>query len=241
MARSRFWGLTLVSVALAITIIQTGWSDDPRTGKLPATLSPPRTPAQLTSAAPMEPTCQVYALGELGNDANLGKWIAGTIPEVIQPGTWTPAALSAGTTGKRFLSYYAPTKTLVVYHTPAVQAQVEAFLKNLKKALPQERAATRPARTAAQEQGVVPAIYATPSVVKTSDPTTAPKVSYPVPYPPQSPKHLFHFIIRYEGEGVVDSTVAGLLKEIYGGKNAASEDAGAKAKPAVAVPAVVAQ
>ena len=32
-------------------------------------------------------------------------------------------------------------------------------------------------------------------------------MSYPVPAPARPPKHLFHFIIRYEGNGVVDENV----------------------------------
>src|SRR5262249_50653316 len=36
--------------------------------------------------------------------------------------------------------------------------------------------------------------------------------TYLVPNPARSPKHLFHFIIRYEGEGIVDSNVVEAIK-----------------------------
>src|SRR5207244_8912884 len=37
---------------------------------------------------------------------------------------------------------------------------------------------------------------------------------YAVPPPVGRPKHLFHFIIRYEGEGIIDSNVAELYKSM---------------------------
>jgi hypothetical protein len=37
-----------------------------------------------------------------------------------------------------------------------------------------------------------------------------------VPAPVKQPKHLFHFIIHYDGEGSVDPAVTGLLKEYTG-------------------------
>src|SRR5437016_3804139 len=38
-------------------------------------------------AMPMH-TCKVYSLSDLGDDPKLCKWIAETIPEVIQPASW---------------------------------------------------------------------------------------------------------------------------------------------------------
>src|SRR5262245_16577304 len=61
--------------------------------------------------------CQekIYSLRSLtarfGDDPALGEWIATTIPEVIQPGTWR----EEGGPGK--LSYFPPGKILVVYHS----------------------------------------------------------------------------------------------------------------------------
>src|SRR5207248_9263824 len=80
-----------------------------------------------TPAAAM--TRAFYALSELGDDPSLGEWAAGTIPAVVRPESWggTPA-------GKPSISYHAPTRVLVVYHTAAAQAEVAAFLKDLKTA-----------------------------------------------------------------------------------------------------------
>src|SRR5688572_17876871 len=33
-------------------------------------------------------SCVIYPLGDLADDPGFAKWIAETIPEVIQPGTW---------------------------------------------------------------------------------------------------------------------------------------------------------
>src|SRR5438309_2051545 len=43
-------------------------------------------------------------------------------------------------------------------------------------------------------------------------------LTYPVPAASRAPKHLFHFIIRYEGEGIVDGNVADVLKAQLGKK-----------------------
>jgi hypothetical protein len=42
--------------------------------------------------------------------------------------------------------------------------------------------------------------------------------AYPVPPPPALPKHLFHFIIRYEGEGIIDQNVVKFAKALTGEK-----------------------
>src|SRR5262249_22058274 len=70
----------------------------------------------------------IYALSELGEDPSLGVWATETIPTVIRPGTWvgTPA-------GTPQLRHHGAAKVLVVYHCPAVQAEVGAFLNDLKK------------------------------------------------------------------------------------------------------------
>jgi len=46
---------------------------------------------------------------------------------------------------------------------------------------------------------VLPAQFAPPA--ERVGPVQSGPTGYPVPYPPMTPKHLFHFIIRYEGEG----------------------------------------
>jgi hypothetical protein len=139
----------------------------------------------------------------LEDDPNLCQWIADTIPEVIQPESWKQDGVK--------LSYYAPSKILVVNHTSAVHAQVEEFLQNLKKSLPRQNAT---ANTDARDSGVAPAQFALKDPPRPVGPVQANAASYPVPFPPQAPKHLFHFIIRYEGEGIIDSSVVKFAKAL---------------------------
>src|SRR5262249_48898430 len=162
---------------------------------------------QSTSSATsdaQERICTIYALAELGEDSDLGKWIAETIPEVIEPGTWK---------GQGALRYYAPKNILVVYHTPAVQAKVDGFLKNVKKSLPAVKAGKpTAAKTSSPQQTIVPTGHHVPALLKTSTPEPEPRLGYAVPAPVKAPKHLFHFIIRYEGEGIIDDNVVKFLK-----------------------------
>jgi hypothetical protein len=250
MVRSRFSALTVLSLVLAFTLTSKGRSEEKPKQKpnaLPSSYDPLRgatfeagnliqLPAQETKVAEKtektELTCTVYALSDLGDDPNLGKWIAETIPEVIHPGTWNQAGASGE--DKRVLSYYAPAKVMVVYHTPAVQTKVAAFLSNLKKTLPtqEEKATTRREKADACDPAVVPASYFR-RPTKTEEPGSSPPLGYPVPRQAKQPKHLFHFIIRYEGEGIIDDTVAGVMKEIYGKKTATEEEPENKATPAV--------
>jgi hypothetical protein len=147
-------------------------------------------------------TCKVYSLADLGDDPALGKWIADTIPQMIQSGSWT------GADGKSKLSYFAPGKVLVINQTAAVHGQVDDFLQSLKKTLPHAKVAKR-------DPQVMPAQF-TPPGVPQAGPMVTPSQAYPVPYPPQTPKHLFHFIIRYEGDGVIDSNVVKFAKALGG-------------------------
>ncbi len=148
-------------------------------------------------------TCVTYSLAELGGDADLGKWVAETIPEVIAPGTWK---------GQGVLRYYGPKNLLVVYHTPATHAKVDAFLQSVKKSLPagNDRVST-PMAVLTGGAAVVQADFRAPGTVRrTASPEQS--LSYPVPAPATRPKHLFHFIIRYEGEGIVDDNVVKAFK-----------------------------
>lgn len=149
---------------------------------------------------------KIYSLAEFGGDAEFAKWIATTIPMTIMPNSW--ASAKPGLTGDDGrLSYYAPGKVLVVYHTPAAHAQIETFLKNVKKAMHTENVSamiTPPSVVQAQlvPNGATP--YAPPPQMP---PALTPTHGYPVPATATLPKHLFHFIIRYEGEGIIDSNV----------------------------------
>jgi hypothetical protein len=201
MFRSRFFAATALVAALTI-IAQTSRSEEKyATGAV--------APAELGirpygGGDAQERAYTIYSLAELGEDADLGKWIAETIPEVIEPGTWK---------GQGVLRYYAPKNILVVYHTPAVQAKVDGFLKNVKKSLPSAKAGkATAAKTSAQQQMVVPAGYRAPALLKASTPAPEQQLGYAVPAPAKAPKHLFHFIIRYEGEGIIDDNVVKFMK-----------------------------
>src|SRR5262249_26738395 len=147
---------------------------------------------------------KIYSLAELGSDPGFGEWIAQTIPEVIATGTWK---------GPGVIRYYAPKNILVVCHTPAVQAKADEFLKDVRKSLPDAKRATAAApKSSGVDREVVPTAYRAPALLKTSAPTSDPTLSYPVPAQAKPPKHLFHFIVRYEGEGIIDDSVVKVMK-----------------------------
>jgi hypothetical protein len=231
MLRFRFEMVTALSVVFLATILQSAWSEEP-------TFELTRLPSRETNALPKkECTCTIYSLAEF-DDPSLGKWLAETIPQVIQPGTWNQPVPTEGTT--RIFSYLGAgsSNILVVYHTPAVQAKVQAFLDNLKKTLPQEKdklGGLLDGTTSRVDTAVVPAKMDVPEVSATEDRVKLPPSGYPVPAARKQPKHLFHFIIRYEGEGIVDDTVAGVLKELY--KKTSAEDESQEDKPKSVCPA----
>lgn len=208
MIRRRFGGSTWLAFALAIALTQPGRAqqDD----------SLASTTYTITSSRDSSDRCyKIYSLDEMGDDPGFGEWIAQTIPEVIASGTWK---------GPGVIRYYAPKNILVVCHTAAVQTKVDAFLKDVKKSVPSEKKASATMRKgSAPDRGVVPATYRAPALLKTSGPE--PSLSYPVPAQSKPPKHLFHFIIRYEGEGIIDDSVVKAMKAYYQGEKKASEAA----------------
>jgi hypothetical protein len=160
---------------------------------------------------------KIYSLDEFGDDAGFGAWIASTIPEVIASGTWK---------GPGVIRYYAPKNILVVCHTAAVHAKVDTFLKDVKKSLSSEKKTTAAmSKGFAHDHQVVPANYRVPALLKSSAPSSEPSLSYPVPAQAKSPKHLFHFIIRYEGEGIIDDNVVKAMKGYIQAEKKASEAA----------------
>jgi hypothetical protein len=199
MAGYRFWLQSSLSVVLALTIVHAGRS---QTNVPPAVFE--NGVLQVSETVSLNgSTCKVYSLRDLGDDPNLCQWIAETIPDVIQPGSWKQDGVK--------LSYYAPSKILVVNHTSAVHVQVDQFLQNLKKSLPPQNVkANRDTR----DSGVVPTQFALKDPPRPVGPVQTNPASYPVPFPPQAPKHLFHFIIRYEGDGIIDSSVVKFAKAL---------------------------
>jgi hypothetical protein len=175
-----------MSIVMTLAFVSSAWSQT----TLPSVIQTGPANQSVTPVDTKTPITKVYSLSELGDDPNLCKWIADTIPQMIEPGSWN------ATEGKKNLSVYAPGKVMVINHTPAVHAQVDEFLQGMRKSMAQ--------RTRHDPQ-VVPAQFA-PDNARPVAPVTASQ-AYPVPNLSQAPKHLFHFIIRYEGEGIIDSNV----------------------------------
>lgn len=152
----------------------------------------------------LELVCKIYNLSQLSKDSRFGKWVAETIPQVIQPETWNSRTPRSG---KRLLSYSTTANVLVIYQTAEVHAQVDAFLSKLKETVAARKSiATRPSR------GVVPAMHQTPARMNRT--ATVPEMGSAASPPWPRPKHLFHFTIRYEGEGLIDDSVVQFAKAV---------------------------
>jgi hypothetical protein len=222
MIRLRFRGSVSVTLVLALTLIPTAIAQDP-----PSALSRP-----LASPTPdvTDQSYKIYSLDDFGSDPGLCEWIAQTIPDVIAAGTWK---------GPGVIRYYPPKNILVVCHTPAVQAQVDGFLKDVKKSLPEPtKARTAAPKSPASFREVVPIVYDQPNLPKKVQSKRVPEqnLSYPVPAQPKAPKHLFHFIIRYEGEGIVDDNVVKAMKDYYRAEIQAGQRTAPSAQPYTAPP-----
>jgi hypothetical protein len=193
MSGYRFWLQCVLSLVVAFTIVQSGQSQE-----VPPVVftGPLNNLSQDIGTAGS--SCKVYSLCDLGDDPNLCKWIAETIPEMIKPGSWKQNGVK--------LSFYAPSKILVVNHDASVHGQVDEFLQSLKKSLPQ--------KAAKRDPQVLPAQFVVPDNTRLPGQVQTGPSSYPVPNMPQAPKHLFHFIIRYEGEGIIDSNVVKFAKAL---------------------------
>ncbi len=171
--------------------------------------------AEMPKATAKGPTCAVYSLAAAG-DAAYGKWVADTIPQVIDPEAWSAKA------DRPVLTYNPTRRVLVVRATPAVQAKVAAFIKDLEKA----------GAAGGEEASSVQADKATLNTEAVPAPPTQ-GASYPVPAPVRQPKHLLHFVIRYEGAGFIDSNVVKYVKAqaAQQAKADAEEKKAAKAVP----------
>jgi hypothetical protein len=210
----RFVGLAALTLALGSLAAAQGRSGEP-------TLPDSQAASPAGSArAPSNLAYVLYSLEDLGADPDFGRWVSETIPEVIAPGTWK---------GPGVLRYYAPRNLLVVSHTPAVQAQVRGFLKDVKKSLARGDGGNPAGPTApVRDRAVAPAEYRAPLLLRAADPVAEQPLAYPVPAPARPPKHLFHFIIRYEGQGIIDDNVLKAIKTQYGAntKEAGGKEAG---------------
>jgi hypothetical protein len=212
MTRKQFWALTAAAVVAAMLLISHGWSDDNRGNNTPTqgyywTTRQVNDPLKSTPVARDDgkSICTIYSLSDLGDDPQIGQWLLEGICGTIEPGTWN-------TNGQYCLSYCAPKKLLLVKHRPAVQAEVKAFLNKVRQAANGKEAAK-----GEPEPTVRQAILFAPNPAPAYGPARPSQpgpLGYPVPAPTHQPKHLFHFIIRYEGEGVIDNNVAEMLKKM---------------------------
>jgi hypothetical protein len=212
MARSRtYWPAFLASL-LVITQAQSSRAENPKSDAKTYSIEVPsktKDPSSKSKHKEQE-TWRVYRLDS--PDPNFGQWVADTIHEMIpkdKPGT---------------VKYYAPGRILAVYHNPSVQAEVEAFLENLKEALPQGK--EHLTGSIVKAQAPVPARFPI-SFVKATEQGTSPSSGLAN----QQPRHLVHvmvegfeakgdnvklksFTFRYEGEGIIDSNLAWLIKSL---------------------------
>lgn len=208
MARLRFLAVALLALVLAGSPTQTGRSADDGNGN-----SYSVTLENCKVLGADNGSCVIYALTDMGYDSDLGKWIAVTIPELIETKTWQ----EHGGTGK--LRYYAPKNILIIKNSAAIQVKVNSFLKDLKKSMPKGSESTSAAGKKSPRSGIVPAEYRAPAPLATYRPVPETS-SYPVPAPVKPPKHLFHFLIRYEGDGIIDDNVVKFTKnaiKVYNG------------------------
>src|SRR5215813_9161662 len=128
MTMTRAVRLTLVSFIAILTLVPCSPAQGPRAKltKLPDTSARDAVDQDGMS-------CVLYSLNDLAEGPNVGEWIADTLPTVIQPSSWSQVG------GAGVVSYNGPTKMMVVYQAPAVHAQIERFLANVKKSLPKAK------------------------------------------------------------------------------------------------------
>jgi hypothetical protein len=216
MTRFRYLGLAVLVVTLAVTVALT----TRLSGQGTASYSTGSCPTTSYGGVPNldKHTYVIYSLDDLGGDDDLGKWVADTVPVVIDPNTW-------GQCRGGSVSYYAPKRILVVYNTPEVQTKVEGFLKKVKKSLPVVKASCKSAEKSVPcRPAVLQAQLRTAQALETPPSEPTPPAS-PSRRAAGRPKHLFNFSIHYEGEGLIDDNVVNFCKAMNG-------DAAAKEKAA---------
>jgi hypothetical protein len=202
----------LVSTVLALILVWTGCR---------LVLSQPSHCTTATTSAPGScghcaqtcQTCKVYSLADMGDDPSLGPWVAETIPAVIEPQTWKQGE------DKCTLRYYAARRMLVVYHSAEVQEKVQVFLDEVKKNPPHQTEGFASKQTKAGTASPIQPVRFLTAAANVD----AAALPYPVPPPVQQPKHLFHFIIRYEGQGIVDDNIVKAI-QMYSKKGDADSD-----------------
>jgi hypothetical protein len=197
MARSRSIAITALAVALATAQLQAVRSQSPSSNLRPST--------------PKDTICVVYPLAGIGHDPSLPQWIAETIPSVVDPDSWRVEGM--------WITYHAASKVLVVRQAPAVHAKVKAFLADLKNAAQEDKGTVY-----LHKAPVMQAEYTQAAPAKASAGQGA---GYPVPAPLSQPKHLFHLVLRYEGDGLPENAVESVVKQL----SDAADKSDGEAKP----------
>jgi hypothetical protein len=201
MAGRRFLLVVLLTLAIGASMPHFGAASEPDEGGPKSVASG----AAAGDADKNSAVTSVYPLWKMGYDLELSKWIAETIPEVVEPSTWQ----SVGGCG--VARYNSANGILVVRHSKEVHAKVENFLKEVKQSMPTVTAGAVTTGQRTQSDCVIPAAHQTPSTLGTSSASQDECPSLP-PTAKKSPKHLLHVTIRYEGEGIIDDNVLKYLK-----------------------------
>lgn len=200
-------------------------ADDPKASECPAC-------AKCCSECSPALSYKVISLADLG-DAEVGHWILQAIPQVIAAGTWghettactsvLPGSPRALVKDHHSLNYYPPARLLVVAHTPAVQAEVEAFVNNIRKSMPASNKKMSPPSV-----GVVQAHHVIAAPTQVEKPAAAADTKKP------ANRHRFQisleglegkaseseamsfsvksFSVVYEGDGIIDNNIVELIK-----------------------------
>src|SRR5579875_460780 len=158
MARLRFLAVALLALYLVGNPTQTG-----RSAGQSKEASSASAIGTTTSAAD-DCSRTIYALADMGYDSDLGRWIAATIPEMIEPRSWE------GQGGAGVLRYYAPKNILIIKQPAAIQAKVDGFLKELKKSLPKGSESRSAAGKRTPRASIIPAAYQAPEPLRASSP-----------------------------------------------------------------------
>jgi hypothetical protein len=203
MAALRFLFVALLSLAIGASLPQFGHASEPdKAAPNGAAAAGADDNAAVTS---------VYPLWKMGYDLELSKWIAETIPDVVEPSTWQ----SVGGCG--VARYNSANGILVVRHSKEVHAKVENFLKDVKQSMPTVTAGATTTGQRTQGDSVIPAAHQAPSPIRTSN-ATEDEIPPFISTSKKSPKHLLHLTIHYEGEGIIDDNVLKYLKSEMDGK-----------------------
>lgn len=215
MTRSRDWAL-VAALALVLAVTGNVWPDGRKETAAPN---------ESANKAGTELTCKFYSLGGLfarTGDPAIGEWLAQTIPQVIETRSWSAEG------GPGTLRYYAHGKILIVNNEPAVQEKVRTFLDTLNNELPRNRKQAAKEQPATGKSAVVPARLTSPD----QDPTLpAPDPAFQPQLVNEPARHYGHlllegvsikenefklkkFSIMYRGEGLIDDTLAKLIKTL---------------------------